>query len=239
MTYVPTRKEIQDHVVRRTDEIRIFSNNHFDINIKPFRVKTTFKNTKRLGLGGLDKFGNPLIRLNLHCLETYPVCAWIDYRSLQRVRGIESFATTNWKDWLDALILHEFAHVIQFVLPRSQSSLRSGNNFNLYDSLGRFDNGHGDFFIRILRVLRENFLNNRIELVYPSDYFKAFDMPEEVTERVPVISEFHGQKVRLGEGMFEVVDYLAKNRKYPIIVSNGTKRYRISLAQLQQFRVFD
>ncbi|MNK47836.1 hypothetical protein D3C87_666560 [compost metagenome] len=221
---IPTRTEVTAFATAKIEEIKTFANKHFDLKIDRMIIDINFKDTNRLGLGG-RKGAYPFMRLNLGKLVKYEVKGYNEYATLQSYVGVSSFYTTNWKLWLETLIVHEFAHVVQFALPNSTSKLQS--RYNYFDKLGRFENGHGDFFKAIYRVLRNEFVNDRISDVYHN--VEVFDIPDEDKQeriaarkekRAKQISTEHplmGSKIPYKGKVYVISEYNKRAPKYALV----------------------
>lgn len=221
---IPTRNEVKAFATAKIEEIKAFANVYFDLQIDKMIIDINFKDTDRLGLGG-RKGSLPFLRFNLGRLVKYGVKGYNEYSTLQSYVGVASFYTTNWKLWLETLIIHEFAHVVQFALPLSASKLQS--RYNYFDKLGRFENGHGDFFRAIYRVLRNEFVNDRISDVYHR--VDVFDMTDDdkkervaakVAKRAKQISTVHplmGSKIPYKGKVYVISEFNKRAPKYALV----------------------
>lgn len=233
MTYIPTRNEVKQHVESLISELVKFAKTEFDVEVSSLSPVIRFRDTQIIGRAGVDQYSRPQMNLNLYRLVTYPVVLYSEYKSLAGIPSIGSFRTTNWKEWLDALVLHEFAHVVQFSLKRQRTSLRiKGDTF---ERLGEFENGHGVFFQRIYSILRRRYLNDRIK--HEAIVGQAFDAPAiQRKERPKIVADnpYLGRVAMIHGQRFTVVEIHPRNHKYPLIVSNGKTRYKISINHLTE-----
>lgn len=237
----PTQTQVSRHISAIIAEYIAFARERFDVDISSLKPIITFRKTLRLGSGGLDKHNNPYMRLNLGSIVQHDVLAYNEYKDLARYRSIGGFATNNWQHWIEALVLHEVAHVVQFSLPYSKSKLRI--SAKTYNTIGHYENGHGKFFQTIYHVFREKFLNHKIDAAKLGNQPRMFDCPNDAlpVKRKTIIAThpYLGKLVMLRGSRFEVVEYIKSNRKYPIIVCqvNGTKRFKMSEKSYQQHMI--
>jgi hypothetical protein len=238
---IPTQNEVAAHLKSSFHRMVRFANIRFDISSDLARTAFTasFRDCKRLGMGGIKcvrGVRRPFIKLNIHDVIKYPVVGYSEYRSFNDNRRIGGFRTTDWRLWVDALIAHELAHVIQFILPGSQSRLRK--DAVTFEGLPRFESNHGDFFRAIYAILREEFVNPQLDAI-GGFQGSNFNKPEgtvsprmqrtRITENFP----FQGRKVHLGSLRLEVIEFNRSARKYPFVaITPAGKRYKISQAQL-------
>lgn len=226
---IPTKSEVLAYANAKIEEMKVFSNKRFDLQIDRMIIDINFKDTNRLGLGGRHN-GLPFIRFNLGKLIKYEVAGYNEYANLQRYVGITSFYTKSWKLWLDALIAHEFAHAVQYALPISRSSLSQGKNY--FQGLGKAESGHGPFFRKIYRILRDEFVNMNVSDVYHS--VKHFDIPEEViadivaakkAKRAAAMHTDHyliGSKIPFRNKIYTIREVNTRSRKYPLVAYNDS-----------------
>lgn len=221
---IPTRNEVMAYATAKIEEIKAFANTYFDLQIGRMLLDINFKDTNRLGLGG-RKSGLPFMRLNLGRLVKYEIRGYNEYSTLNSYVGISSFYTTDWKLWVDALVAHEFAHVVQFALPYSTSNLRTGDKY--FNKLGRYENGHGPFFRAIYRVLRNKFVNDRVTDCYGP--VPVFDIPSDdmqeriaakVAKREKQISKDHplmGSKIPYKGKVYVISEFNKRAPKYALV----------------------
>lgn len=244
---IPTKAEVEARVQKKIVEMIEFSRTEFGAIIPQFKAKISFRNCRRLGRAGTDKCGNPTMRLNLYNLVTYPVRGYTEYKSLAYRRPIGSFMTNDWTVWLDALVAHEFAHVVQFTLymGRIKSDPMSQFRPMKFEGIGYFERGHGRFFQTIYRALRAQFVNPRItDYSVPakdSDTFDTGGEPMFKTKRELKPCKFNGAKLYISGRLYTVIGANARGRVYPYIAENAeTKhRYKLSESHIKQYMIKD
>lgn len=231
MTTTPDKLEVRTHVAELIAKLKVYAKTEFDVNVDILRPVITFNICNRKGWGGIDKIKRPVMRLNLGEVVSYPVVGYSEYASLARNPAIGSFYSTNWKHWVSALVIHEFAHVIQFSLPHSNSKLKKGANF--YERLGRHEGGHGYFFQRTYKILRDEFLNAEIERPAYGKLAKDFEVPADQVAAKKDYSTCHylvGKNLLINSTVYTVLGLKTSNRKYPIIaVSKTGRRVKMSV----------
>lgn len=233
---VPTKNEVLAHATSFIAELKEFARSKFDLNLPTFTPTIKFTNANQLGLAG-RRDGQPFMMVNFGHIIKYPVLAYDEYKRLAPKASIGSFYTNDWKLWVEALILHEFAHVIQFNIITSKSKLKLSQN--VIDGYGIFETGHGRFFQRIYKTLRDKFLNHKIRPSY-CHIGKQFDMPKTdrpvnkstVTTEHPLM----GVRISLHSQVFTVVGYDKRKYKYPFIVqSDAGQKFRVSEKYVKSF----
>jgi DNA-binding PadR family transcriptional regulator len=133
--------------------------------------------------------------------------------------------------WVDAVVAHEMAHVVQFTLPRQRPA-------TTYEGLGKYEGSHGSFFQAIYRIMRVQFINNRVTGVGRLRERTEFQRTEEqvqviVSRKRTDRFELEGRTVRLGGLALTLVEFDLKARKYQYIgVTAAGKRYKLSRMQV-------
>lgn len=222
---IPSQKEVTQHVNATIAVLKEFAKTEFDVNVDELKPVIGFRDCNRTGRAGM-KDGKPFMKLNLGEWVTYETVGCIEYRALARYPAIGGFYTTDWKLSLEALIYHEFAHNVQFMLKYSKSRLREANNY--FKGIGYFEANHGPFFQRIYAIIRNKFLNHRIQPCYANPP-RAFDKPDAspVARNGNVIKEFahKGTRVKCRGKIYTVCEYKVSNRKYPYIGVSDCGQY--------------
>ena len=219
---IPTKMEAFNFIHNFLEEITPFVENEFDIKVNLSPVITT-KDLNVYGRAGYVN-GRQTFRLNIGALLNYQVNAYREYKALDRYYGIGSFATEDWREWLKAIILHEMSHVIQFTLPNCDSNLRVyGQNFK---KLGTFENGHGNFFRRIYKILRNEFLPGKEPLREDIPAFSGKTYKRKsFTEMHPMV----GGEFNTSLGNVAVLSYHTNRPKYPFVIKCADgKKYKVS-----------
>lgn len=235
---LPSKNEVTEYANTRYYEFVQFAREKFEIcDSIPFWLEIQNKGVSGYtGLGGYrlakkGKLEGPFIRLEIHDIINYPVLAYNEYASIKKISGLQSFETNDWKEWLDALILHELAHAIQYAMyfrSHSFGTLVRSDNVLHFKYVGSYEKGHSNFFKRIYFILREKFLNYRIKnKVFYSKTINNFDKP--VTSKLKTDHRFVGRTVKLNDlGVCKVVGHNPRAKKYPFIVETaGKKRYKV------------
>ena len=218
---IPTQAEAYNFIHEFLSEITPFVENEFDIKIDLTPVITN-KDLKYYGRAGYVN-GRQTFRLNIGALLKYQVNAYREYKALDRFYGIGSFATEDWREWLKALILHEMSHVIQFSLPNQKTDLHISDR--RFKRLGFFENGHGDFFRRIYKILRNEFLPGKEPL---REDIKAFSGKEYKRKTFVQNHPMVGSEFETSLGKVVVLSYHTNRPKYPFVIRTETgKKYKV------------
>lgn len=132
-----------------------------EFHLKDFDVKVRFN--KRVN-GRSLAYGHGVISLAVNDILKKPLLGFREYPSYENDYEIGSFETNDWKLWLDATLIHELSHLVQFNLGFMDSyhPLRSARNFKYFDGLGEVEYGHGEFFRSIYSSMRRRFINKRV-----------------------------------------------------------------------------
>lgn len=233
---IPTQAEVLQHYRNSFKRMVEFAKVRFDNDqLNSILFQVSFRDCKRWGQAGIKTLRGRevvFIKLNVFSLIQFPVQGFTEYKSYARNSRIGTFATQDWRVWADALLAHEFAHVLQFTLPRSNSKLRL--TATRYEGLGTYENAHGDFFQSIYRVPREEFIN---EHVTQRGTFAKQDFDRPASARKPTVRKmvtdsfpYKDRTVRLPGGIdVRVVAFLSNARKYKFVGETvAGKRYRFS-----------
>jgi len=242
---LPTQKEVLAFITPVVQEMRVWAEERFDIDLAKLRPQFTFKATNRLGLAGGDNKGTPTLRLNLGGFIRDEVIGVREYASYAAKYEIGSFATKDWKIAVIALAAHEMSHVVQWALKSStvrpdvkvsrlyektisKMVRRKMTITHKFEGLGDFEPGHGDFFQRIYREFRRKFVNHLdIEPALVPRWFNVTS--KEVVERlVKPQHRFMGMSITYKGRVYVVQAMDPSKRKYRWIgVANDGKRLLI------------
>lgn len=233
---VPSKNEVFVFANSFVSQLKEFAKTEFDLDLSNFTPTIKFTNANQLGLAG-RRNGRPFMMVNFGYITKYPVLAYDEYKRLSSKASIGSFYTNDWKLWAEALILHEFAHVIQFNIIESRSKLKLSQN--VINGYGIFESGHGSFFQRIYKTLRDKFLNHKIRPSY-CHIGKQFDVPKtDVRVKKSTVTEDHpfmGVRISLHNMVYTVVGYDKRKYKYPFIVQNDMgQKFRVSERYVKSF----
>ena len=158
--------------------------------------------------------GGYQVKLGAFLLLRSPLQAFEEYRSYNHRIGIGGFKTNDWKLWIDAVMAHELAHVVQFMFGRSGSShpfYESPNDSmsgrkKSFQPFGYYEDGHGLFFQAVYRRFRDRWVNHRLT---PSDYtcpdrsFAPLEDFEERLQAMPPVS-IQGMTFKMGSKSYVV-----------------------------------
>lgn len=220
---IPTKHAVQKHVEETVVALKLFAKSKFNLDVDNMVLKITFNECKRIGIAGTNHSRVPFMKLNLGALVRYPVLGYSEYRSYAASSKIGGFDTTDWRVWLEALVYHEFAHVMQFSL---HTHMVRQNSY-YHSELGRFESGHGAFFQRIYSMLRDEFLNHRIVPLCGNPK-KTFDRPIQVSNFPADLIGLIGQRVRYRNTVYTLIEYDPRRHKYPLLgVSNNGRRLKM------------
>jgi hypothetical protein len=231
---LPTPKDIVAHAKASFVAQRDFAAQRFGIDLSDCQLILKNSLAQRQALGGYKSIRGafrPFIQINVNCLLNYPVLGFIEYKSFHHNSVIGGFATADWRMWVDAVVAHEMAHVVQFTLPRQSPA-------TTYEGLGKYEGSHGSFFQAIYRIMRVQFVNSRVTGVGRLYDRKEFQRTEEQVHAIVARKrtnnfEFEGRTVRLGALAVTLTEYDLKARKYQYIgVTASGKRYKLTRMQV-------
>jgi hypothetical protein len=134
------------------------------------------------------------IKLATHRWLHYAVRGVAEYRSFNEDSLIGGFHTEDWQLALEALVIHEMAHVAQFTLQhlpqrvkgqsgRSLVSWDADDQMEIPEAHGPYEGQHGRFFRWIYGELRRRF-NERVTLVGVDPPQESFHIPCDFEERL-------------------------------------------------------
>lgn len=230
---IPKQTEVLTLVNNLLGELKSYAKERFDVNVDNLKPKLGFRETKRLGTGG-SKGGEAWFKLNLGKYTKYQVAGFVEYKSFTYSTKIGGFKSDNWEHVVAALVIHEFAHVIQYALqtPMNKLWVKSKNGIHYYDGLGWFERNHGSFFQRIYAILREKFLNHKLTDIgwYGLAFVATADQVEEELlkkkakneRRTAVVKhELVGRRVTYKGQLWTIVGFRKQNRRCPWIAVNA------------------
>jgi len=146
---------------------------------------------------------------------------------------------------------HEMAHVVQFMLPHSDSSLFTGKTAETsksrkvrgttfittatqkhYADLGWTEQGHGDFFIRVYAKLRKQFINHRVTPAYRyMEQFRRNEGQVTIIKRKTAHHRLLGSKFTYKGETIELMEYLPRMRTYKFLGVGQTSGKRVRFAE--------
>lgn len=160
-----TQKIVEEFVkLEITNQVK-FCQTYFDLTNawQPY-VKLSFSTRNKASQAGRNVLQKPFMILELgEYLDE--ITGFTEYRDYADDVYIGAFKSTDWRACVRALISHELAHCVQFTLPVSESALRDNTQAEAaFHGLGVYSNGHSEFFQKIYRVLRREFVNHYVDL---------------------------------------------------------------------------
>lgn len=229
---LPTSKDIVAHAKASFVEQRNFAAKWFGLDLGDTQLILKNTTAARQGLGGYKRIRGamrPFIQINVNNLLTLPVLGFIEYKSFHHDRTIGGFTTTDWRVWIDTVIAHELAHVVQFTLPKQKPSPNS-----TYENLGKYEGSHGSFFRNIYGIMRRQFINPRVSDVGRymgrTEFHRTEEQVQAIVARKRTKSfDLEGRVVKLGGTVLTLTEFDLKARKYQFIGETATgKRYKLS-----------
>lgn len=247
---IPTIAEVRNHATGFLKVLQAFVAKEFDLNVDNMVFELDFrKDLAYFGLGGIEKVNGKAVgsmKLSLKKLVNFEVQGFSEYKSLLRYTEVTSFETTDWKIWLENLMCHEMAHVVQYMLPRSTSSLMIGQprvetvlmrkhykyvHTAVFKGLGQSEENHSKFFIRIYAILRRQFINARVTPAYRVvNSFVGEDGAVVFRARPTANHPLIGTKFPYKGETFEVKECFPRMRTYPLLAIGETSGKRIRFA---------
>ncbi len=211
-------EEASSHINSVFAQVSILAKDLFGVDIS--KTEIIVSDSKSLSPGTAYSLRpNHRIRFRIGLLLASRIAGFTEYKSYSRDPRIGSFATTDKREWLVALVCHEAAHIINYELKRlkipvpgfSQAAVAKANHSPIFRHIYKK--------IRIVMIPRETtYYEGNIYLDATPVRKKVVayaDFPEKGT-----MVEIHGKK-------YEVVLFKPRNYKYPFIAVNGNKRYKL------------
>jgi len=232
---LPTKNEVTAHVNKLIIDLKAFAIARFDANVNILQPNIGFRICDRLGRAG-RRNGVPFMKLNMGSVLQFPVIGVTEYKSYAHNPAIGGFVTNNWKDWVDALVLHEFAHVLQFeLIHKHRQPLQ---RLPYVPGVGYSEAGHGAFFQKLYGILRDKFLNDRITPLYGNperDFDNAGHEMSAAAKRIKrredkviTVHPYIGKQLIYKGIRYEIKEVNLRNRKYPYIgISVDGKRLKV------------
>jgi hypothetical protein len=243
---LPTKNEITLRVHDLLKELVDFAQAEYDLNVRDINFNLGFRDCSRLGVAGCEADGRPSMKLNVGALLKSTPIAFVEFKSFNRNSQIGGFDTTDWKLWVDTLVVHEFAHVLQYAFNnrpnnRKKDSYRYNRTLtkkhSFIEGFGYFEPNHGDFFKRIYLMLRKRWINDRaVGVGRPSNvsHFNAAERPSRYELKLDNTHPYVGRTIEYMNSTYTIVAYKASNRKYPLIgVNSRNHRVKFPLILLK------
>jgi hypothetical protein len=158
--------------------------------------------------------------------------AFVEYASYNDLPEIGGFETNDWRIAVESIVAHELSHITQFALKDAGSRhplfIDRGDRSLFFEGLGRYESGHGDFFRKIYRRFRRQFINHRVPASAFTNPKKEFVEGDLFETRMKVKTGQHplvGIKFDFKGQQFEIAGLNPRNARlygYMVKNSNGT-----------------
>lgn len=234
---LPTQAEIQTYARSVLAEQLIFAREAF--KLPKMNPDLTFVDTKTAPWGQASETRKRTFRIKVstYNLTRHELQGFKEYASYCHNSIIGSFATTDWKLFVSAVIAHELSHIVQFEIARV-GFIHPDSDVNAkkltIKGLGEYESGHGAFFRAIYCKMRKEFINHRIE---PNSWFrKSFIIPDDFEDRMKAMGGtiLDGQKVVIGNRPYTIVGRNPNRTRLFGFQVQGTdgRFYKVKLSQL-------
>lgn len=197
---LPTSQEFKAAALDMMFAQQAWAKEYFQLSSLPIKLVLTDRNHNFYGMASVkrdkqERFETFQIKLSTHYALRYEIKAYSEYASLNASPVIGGFQTNDWRLWLETLIAHEMAHVIQFALKMAAFDARaygedhplvSGWNkaTPLFGSYGPYEAHHGDFFQGIYSAFRIKFINGQLTPERFTNPRGNFLIPDDFEERM-------------------------------------------------------
>lgn len=221
---LPTGKEITARTAILVEEISKWARDEFEL--PDFSVTYALKaKTDRMWCRGGIK---PYMQLGVKSLLSREVVAFIEYKSFNNYLEVGGFKTDDWRLFLDACIVHEMSHAIQFELRKKWSKIardnpgtipcrtQRGDVMYLVPGLGWSESNHGSFFLHIYKRARNRFVNDRVPREAYTAPRKCFADPlgDALDKAFGVAGKpLEGCLVRINRGWYVIQGFNADTRR--------------------------
>lgn len=257
---IPSKAMLESHIRKSFMEMKQYAHEEFDIagSAYPINLEISYKaypnshGICRQRGQSKQKARGIYVKINAFNLVNYPVKGIVEYPIYEMNPSIGSFQTEDWRIWVDCILAHEMAHAVQFSMGSMRDHpLRDNTSVLLrFNGFGTWENGHGSFFRKIYKNFRTKFVNHRIaDMRFPHDR-KSFGGDYTDNRKDTIIAKRQasrltdhkdiGAKVKLpGCPLATVIEYHTRAKKFKYIVKlvGSDKRYKISVAQFNGWRV--
>lgn len=237
---IPTKTEVKAEVNRIIGNLVDIALDDFGLNVSDLKCEVDFREKSRCyGRAGINNMAKPVMTLFLGNVIRHQVVQFTEYKSLAKYRAMAGFKTTDWKLWLEALVIHEFSHVVQYA---SKYRLNVKNASNFEARFGRFEGNHSKFFQAIYSYLRKD-LNTRITPIYlrPAANFEGeplYVVKRQVKVRITESFPFQGTKIKYKGEIYEIKEMMPRNHKYPYIgITADGKRLKMSALHINHMKI--
>jgi hypothetical protein len=234
---VPTRTQIEQHARQTTARMTKFAKERFSIPALNFDLRFNANE------GGTSRAvytkGRYFVSLCHGSLLKYPVIGMREYARFNDSRTHGSIRTSDWQLYVDTVLAHEIAHIVQFWLKREPNTLidlrsvEPGSN-PFFGEFGFYEGAHGHFFQALYKVMREEFINPRVEMRDRGQRIdQEFDKPasEKIDHSIPSSKDcpLTGCQFTINGRGFEVIGYNDNDRK---------KLYKYKAKEVRTGKVF-
>jgi hypothetical protein len=245
---LPTKSQVIAQIEQLIANLKDYAKDEYDLNVDNLDLKIKFKSCDFLGTAGfhIDK---PVMKLNILSFISKEVIGYKEYPRISRNSHIGSFESNDWRLVLDNLVVHEFAHVIQygFVYSPQKSKLIECDGISKKDyyikNHGWFNTSHSDFFQSIYTDLRMKFINHRVNGRIGVDIpaiFKHEIKPQEpnTPKHKPENKGFEGAKIQVKDSIFTFSHFTERKMKYNMVfVSQAGKTVRANALYVNMHRI--
>ena len=167
ITSLPTEDEVRKKASGTFNRMVKWARTEFDI--PNFEAELKLDNGEFDGSYARFSGDEFVAHIGIHDLYTFPVVGMYEYASYGNHPVIGGFQTNDWKLWLECVMAHEVAHLVQFYmgsqyrafLSRYYKTHRKG--VPEFHSLGSYSDGHGEFFRNIYSTFRKKFINHKVK----------------------------------------------------------------------------
>lgn len=220
----------QDEIVKNVNEffkeVSVYAKQIFDVDISDTKLLFEFKNETPCAWATAYRV-NKSIRFRLAVLLTREAKYFIEYKAFRGYQGIASCAVSGNAEWLKVLICHEAAHIVQRELTKA------GRGISNFPHMMVAEMGHKRVFRYIYRLIRDYFIGAKDFVTATS----GFDEPIRRVLKIDVKHPAFGKSVKIGKEEYVVTGYVSSAKKYKFRVSNGTKKYKITQKQLEEWTI--
>lgn len=163
---IPTPDEVASHARYSFDQMMSFARVEYIFpnmaaKLRIVDSRTANHHARRV----TDKYGDLKhyeVKLNAYYVTRYPLLGVSEYQSLLRNKAIGSFATDDWRLWLDTVLAHEVAHIVEMYFKYHGLDHPDRIDYGNFRTHGRLDDKHhGKFFMGVYYKMRQEFINHR------------------------------------------------------------------------------
>jgi hypothetical protein len=236
---LPTQQQIQTQAHSTLSEMLVWARTEF--KLPKLSTDLQFADTKTAPFGQASETRKRTFRIKVstYDLTRHELIGFKEYASFNHHPVIGGFQTNDWKLFVDVVVAHELAHIVQFHINRFgfQHPDADHNARHLtIKGLGEVETNHGSFFRAVYRKFREKFINHRIEPGKFGAVRKNFIVPDDFEDRMKAKGDISikGLKVHIGNRLYTIAGRNPNNtRLFGFQVQDAAgKFYRVKLSQL-------